>query len=375
MRIFLSRWSLFLLLWILFILSIPYTFSRIITAFLLLSISMLFYFLLPILKQPLIGYVVGLVIIVLAAIRYNYPFYSVLLIAYLALEAVFQLPYKTSRLYTVLSSIVSMILLLFSHSMNYIAEDVLIVFFFMFLLLALSQNRQQKMEKQQLYEHLLGEYRHIKRMALKNEQGARVQERTRIARDMHDSVGHKLTALLMQIEMMILKPESSAEAAPTLKRLAKESLEETRSAVRTLKDEEVTGIPSVLLLIRKLESESHMKVEFTTKQGALSLPLSNRQSVVLYRIMQEGLTNAMRYGSSRDVHVTLGLSAIGDLSFRIVNTVHKPIPFQPGFGLKGLKDRVEEIKGSVTFYQTESTFVIEGFLKVEGPEHVEHPTR
>ena len=53
-----------------------------------------------------------------------------------------------------------------------------------------------------MYVGLAGEYRRLKRRAYEGEQIARIEERNRIARDMHDSVGHHLTALLIQIEVL-----------------------------------------------------------------------------------------------------------------------------------------------------------------------------
>lgn len=69
-----------------------------------------------------------------------------------------------------------------------------------------------------------------------------------------------------------------------------------------------------MLLIRKLEAESHILVQFTIKQGVLSVSLSNEKSVALYRIIQEALTNAMRHAQAREVKIILGKSAKEDIS-------------------------------------------------------------
>ena len=156
-------------------------------------------------------------------------------------------------------------------------------------------------EKRELYNELLGEYRSLKRSTLQQEEVVRLEERTRVARDIHDSVGHKLTSLLMQLEMDSMT--GNYANIVELKKLARDSLEETRHAVRQLKEEEFTGIQSVLQLIRKLESESHLLVRLVTEKGALSLSLSNAQSITLYRVLQEALTNAMKHGASREIEV------------------------------------------------------------------------
>lgn len=119
--------------------------------------------------------------------------------------------------------------------------------------------------KNTLYEQLLSQFRKIKRDSVEQEELVRAEERTKIARDMHDSVGHKLTSLLMQLEMLSI--QNNSESLSELKQLARESLEETRFAVRQLKSTETTGIQSVIQLIRKLEMESHLHIRFTIEKG------------------------------------------------------------------------------------------------------------
>ena len=142
-------------------------------------------------------------------------------------------------------------------------------------------------EQKELYEELLSEYRKLMRMNLAVENNARLQERNNIARDIHDSVGHRLTAIIMKLE--ILSIQNSNSNYDELKSMAKESLEEIRKSVKTMQTEENEGIAAVVHLIRKLESESHIFVQFTMKQGILSVPLTNEKSVVLYRVIEEGI--------------------------------------------------------------------------------------
>ncbi len=230
--------------------------------------------------------------------------------------------------------------------------------FLYFAIYKINLFQSERREQFALYEGLLGEYRQLKRFVHESEQAARLEERTKIARDIHDSVGHKLTALLMSIE--ILSKKWGEEPYKELKNLAKESLEETRYAVRALKTSEYEGISAILQLIKKLEVESHLTVRLTTKDGALSVKLTNDQSVVLYRAIQEGLTNAMRHAHSKEVQLELGRTAAGDFEFIIKNRIHAPKPFQEGFGLKNMRKRLDEIKGTCSIYQTEKEFIVRG---------------
>src|SRR5690606_12092942 len=129
--------------------------------------------------------------------------------------------------------------------------------------------------------------------------------------------------------------------------------------------DEHEGLSTVLQLIRKLEAESHIYLDFTLRQGDLSAPLTNEQNVALYRVLQESLTNAMRHAHSREVKVVIALDAIGDLTFTVKNNIHTKEKFEWGFGLKNMKKRLEELRGDLEVYQSETEFIVTGKIPLE----------
>lgn len=234
--------------------------------------------------------------------------------------------------------------------------------FFLFMI-QLNELVLERKDQQELYEGLLSEYRQLKRMHVSAEEMAKADERTRIAREIHDSVGHRLTALIMKLEMLSIQEPS--EYLTELKEMANKSLLETREAVQTLQEIETKGIAAVVQLIRKLEAESQLLIEFTVKEGVLSIPLSNENGVVLYRVIQEALTNVMRHAISKQVHIVIGKSAIGSLAFTISNPIRTREKFTFGFGLNNMQARVTEVGGQLEVYQTEEDFVIQGMIPYE----------
>ncbi|WP_258535729.1 sensor histidine kinase [Bacillus sp. 03113] len=279
-------------------------------------------------------------------------------------EAAFQIQPRFFNILLILTSTIGCAVSLFQIGLN----SSIVFSFFIWVLAAFifyqyNELYKQSKEQKEIYEGVLDDYRRLKRQALSDEKAARVEERARIAREMHDSVGHMLTALLMHIEVMIIKEKS--ESLIVIKEMISECLEETRRAVRALQTKDIEGISSVIYLIRKLESESHLKVHFTTKQGVLGASLSNQQSVALYRVIQEGLTNAMKHGSSREVYVILGISPIGHVTFTMKNSNVASKRIHEGFGLKSMRERLNEVGGKFQFIQTEKDFILEGSIPVE----------
>lgn len=213
-------------------------------------------------------------------------------------------------------------------------------------------------------ETLLSEYRNMKRRLISDEQHARQEERAQVGRDIHDSVGHKLTALLMQLEVHRMHADGdTAEVLKGLKALAKESLEETRNAVKSMKQQETSGLPAIIGLLRRLESESFMRVNLTARHGALTVPLNNIQSIAVYRAVQEAMTNAMKHGSAREVHIIFEAPGGGLFRFEVSNPyLRDRKAYREGYGLKAMRERMEEAGGELHVSMYDNQFIVRGTL-------------
>lgn len=243
------------------------------------------------------------------------------------------------------------------------------------------QSESERQEGAERYEALLGEYRGLKRQSMGTADAARADERLGIARRLHDSVGHKLTALLMQLEAKRLQAASGQEAtgdssneasgvsagdfdsSGTLKRLAEESLEETRRAVTALSEPDLGSMPSLIRLIRNLEAESTVQVDFRVRHGALSVQLPSDAAVALYRAVQEALTNAMRHGASRKVEVHFEVPGGRLFRFEVSNEVRGGDSSE-GFGLTSMRDRVLAAGGDLKIVRSADRFTVRGSFPI-----------
>ncbi|QOV12171.1 sensor histidine kinase [Viridibacillus arvi] len=321
------------------------------------------YFTIPLSKIPIINYLIMVLLIPIGVALSIDVVYLLPLYAFFIMEGAFQLKHREHTIY--ISSLVFICIAIT------LLKFVPFISFVLFISICISSYFVSQLlwgvkEKSGLYTGLLGEYRTLKRSFVEQEQLARAEERTKMARDIHDSVGHKLTALLMQLE--VLSIENNMKGINDIKELARDSLDETRNAVRQLKTTEVSGIQSVIQLIRKLEMESHLQIRFTFEKGVLSLPISNRQSIVLYRVLQESLTNAMKYSDSKEVEVILRQNSLRQVHFIVKNKVLKLKAFEFGFGLTNMMGRVEEIGGELRVNRTEDHFIVEGTFPIKERE-------
>lgn len=178
------------------------------------------------------------------------------------------------------------------------------------------------------------------------------EERSRMAREIHDTLGHYLTAVRIQLDAAgqatKKDPNRVREQIDRSKDLAAEALSEVRRSVRALKPldmQEKSGSGALRALARSFEGTGRA-VSFEVIGNEREL--SPETELVLYRAVQEGLTNALKHSGARRVHASLTFDSESvQLSVRDDGR-GAPEGFESGgFGLAALKERAEALSGSV----------------------------
>lgn len=191
----------------------------------------------------------------------------------------------------------------------------------------------------------------LQEYAITAEQEAMLNERKRVAREIHDTLAYTLTNILMMMEAAIdMADKSSPDLIKHLevaRNQAKEGLAEVRYALQALRPVEFSGfvgLSAIQRLVRAFEKAAQIKV--VLELGDVPLYLGEEANLTLFRLVQEGLTNALRHGKAsrisvlftrdRDgVFVTIKDNGIGSGS----------VGPKTGFGLLGMQERVERLGG------------------------------
>ncbi|QNP72879.1 sensor histidine kinase [Streptomyces roseirectus] len=173
------------------------------------------------------------------------------------------------------------------------------------------------------------------------------RERNRLAREIHDSLGHHLTAIGIQLEkaeaFADLDPPGSAQALSHARWSADRALDEVRASVRALGPEaesEPVGLSRALAdLVHHLDGGS--------RRVSLEMAGDERRPLlVLYRAAQEGLTNACRHSGATEIGVKV---VYGERGARL-QVADNGTGFDPAgerFGLTGLRERVRLAGGTM----------------------------
>src|SRR5690625_267178 len=357
MSTFLIRFLIFLTIWGLML---SYS-NELVFSLLMLTISLIIYFFLSN-KNASVYLYAGL-----AMILFNHRlviadyFYTAVLLSLILILASFRL--RRIEVYSLTEVMFLFFLILTIARKQNIILAVIISSVFIFLIIVLNKNSLKNLHEEQSIEQLKAEYRQLKRMQISMDEVARNEERTRIAREIHDSVGHQLTALMMKLEMLHIETKDAKYLE--LKEMANTSLAETRQAVQALSSSDSSGIPAIIQLIRKLEAESQLLIQFTLKEVVLAQTISNVLGVILNLVIQKALTNVMRHAQTKYVSIAIGKSAIESLTFSITNPLHSEEKIIHGFGLTSMKDRVTDIGGTIDIIQEKDQFIIQGMIPYE----------
>ena len=190
----------------------------------------------------------------------------------------------------------------------------------------------------------------LRQYALMIENQATLQERTRIAREMHDSVGHALTAQSIQLENVDLwMPQDQAKATAhlqTARSLGKDALQSVRQTVAALRHHPLQGL-SLSQALRKLtqdfERTTSIQVKLTIR---LETPVLKEVTAAIYRLVQEALTNVSKHSEATQVTVEV-LEQEKGLTLSIADNGKGFLPAQntTGFGLQGMQERTEALGG------------------------------
>ena len=229
--------------------------------------------------------------------------------------------------------------------------------------------RARRLRDEELVEH----HRTLVREQAERESQATVDERRRIARELHDIVAHRVTIMVIQAESGIATSEDPERAQRAFRAIAdsgREALDELRRLLGLLREggEPTTAPPPGVGRIGELVDEirrAGVPVEVRMDREAEPLPAG--LDLAVYRVVQESLTNALKHGGTRTsleirrtpqevlIEVRNPLGAAADSS-------------GAGRGLAGMRERIRVYGGKLAADPVDGEWVLRAQLPVGGPD-------
>lgn len=313
-------------------------------------------------KKTVISVIITSILVLLIALLEVYSkyaidyFYHTLYIV----TIIFVLMYYEKKVGVIIAIATTIISYIKFIQMLYIQPNVgnasLFIFYLVIQILVLiiaivARNYHEESQKtKHIYLQLLNTYKQLEASSKEVEQLTMEKERTSIARDLHDTLGHDMTGLIMQIEMGTRfinggQQSEGLELLESAKKSARDSMAKVRQIVQALKTGEMEewSVTSIQRLIDTFSEKTgvHVALDIVGEHA-----INPDISIVLYRLIQEGLTNSVRHGKATKVDIDIHFKE-NNLSLSLKDNGIGCKKLKKGNGIKGMEERLKQLGGSL----------------------------
>ncbi len=296
--------------------------------------------------------------VLIAALEVSEPSYfgAVILFFMLSAQAAAYFPWGTSLVWVGIFSLFTAALMVLRGGLETL--PILPIYaggYFFFAAFAHQTRRAEaaRRESQRLLSELQEAHRQLQMYAAQAEELAVAKERNRLAREMHDTLGHRLTVAAVQLEgaerLISRDPDRAAQMIRTVREQVRTALGELRQTVAALRTPPESDLPLPRALTR-LADEFEQATGITVHRAlpATMPPLPPAVRLTLYRTVQEALTNVQRHAAARQVWMSLHIDEnaltlqVSDDGRGLPSDAH-----EQGFGLRGLRERAAQLGGDL----------------------------
>ncbi len=242
---------------------------------------------------------------------------------------------------------------------NLITSISVLLFLLFCVCIIITQNGTIE-EVKALYKQLSDANEELQEANIKLEEYANIKgkmgetkERNRLAREIHDTLGHTLTGLSAGIDacitMIEYSPESTKEQLNMLSDVARNGIKEVRRSVNELRPDALERLNleyAITKMIEEMNQLTSTKVEFYC--DIENLKFDEDEENTIYRVIQESITNSIRHGHAHSITVNL-TKIYSDIHISIKDDGIGCKNLHKGFGLKHIVERVEMLRGKVEF--------------------------
>jgi signal transduction histidine kinase len=259
--------------------------------------------------------------------------------------------------------VISALALVRSSELNWenMAASIVNMLFFFFAY-AVTKMARRQMDERERAENALEQldrskrdlelaYNKLVEISKEKEQLAAVEERSRLARELHDTLAHSLTAIIVSLEagkrIVTKNPGKALEEITKSQEQARKGLDEVRITVKALRSDSFKDV-DFAAAIKNLARDyggSGIEITYHADRG---IALDQEYETVFYRIIQESITNSIRHGSATVIDIYMR-RVKGQLLLEVVDNGPGCEKLVEGFGMQGIRERAASIGGEVTF--------------------------
>lgn len=228
-----------------------------------------------------------------------------------------------------------------------------IILFIIYCVYTINTQRNTIEKVNNLYRELQSANEQLKEYANMSERMAQTKERNRLAREIHDTLGHTLTSIAAGLDACITMvddyPEATRKQLELLAKVSRDGLTDVRRSVSELAPDSIERLRldvAIRKMITDMSQTSGAQIYFETDDTKLRFDADEENAV--YRVIQESVTNAIRHGNAGKIWISLKKKD-SDIILIIKDNGCGCDEIKGGFGTKHIKERIEMLKGTVSF--------------------------
>ncbi len=234
-----------------------------------------------------------------------------------------------------------------------ICEITNMLVFLVYILILMMKDRRERERIRLLNEQLQKANEQLHVFAQEKELMGETKERNRLAREIHDTLGHILTGISVGIDavlvLMDIAPDKAKEQLEGIGDTARRGLQDVRRSVRKLKPDALERMSlsnAIHQMIEDMSKVTNTKIYFVSYTEELKFEADEEE--VIYRIIQESTTNAIRHGKATEIWIRMSEKE-EELTIIISDNGCGCDDIKEGFGLKHIRERVELLNGEVNY--------------------------
>lgn len=232
--------------------------------------------------------------------------------------------------------------------------DIINLLFFILFLMIYIANEVQENERMTQELIMVHQVNHeLENYAAVSEKIAEDKERKRLAREIHDTLGHALTGIAAGVDaciaMIDINPEATKKQLMVISKVVRQGIVDVRNSLNKLRPSalEQHGFKGAIEnMIEEFTSVSDLTISLDYRLDKVDF--ENTKEDILFRVIQESVTNAVRHGDATHIDISLYIED-NSLYLKIQDNGQGCEEIHYGFGLKQMKERLGMINGKVAY--------------------------
>lgn len=246
-----------------------------------------------------------------------------------------------------------------------------VILFIMYCVYVINVQRGTIEEVNILYHELQAANEQLTEYADMSEKMAQTKERNRLAREIHDTLGHTLTGIATGLDaclaLMDVSPEQTRKQLLLLSEVSREGIKDIRRSVNELRPDALERL-SLSVAIRKMITDmsraSDVQIYFETEEK--NMKFDEDEENAIYRVIQESITNAIRHGRAKHIWISFQKTE-GEILLLIKDDGIGCKEIKNGFGTRHIVERIEMLGGRVTF-DGQHGFMVTAYIPIRWGE-------